>query len=561
MFWLTIVNLAASTVFSCYIYSINKSSLIKGIDSKLQAAAQAVPLLLAADYHDRLAANAPGSQQDYYRAMQLLTDYATKADVFYVYTFLYGDDKKFLTASTSLSDKDLRDYNIPPTFPAQPGWPAEVSRTPNDGIPQLLEPYDAAADYFEVVASQQIKVFENADEFGSWRSYLLPLKTPGGRTYVAGADVETSFIRGELRRSVFNAVLIGLALFIATTAICYGISNVISRDLAGVAAETLKISQFRLNEGNLQSSAIAEVDRLIRSVEDMKVSLRSFGKYVPTALVRELISSGQEARLGGQAAELTVFFSDIADFTSISESMKPLDLVNHIGDYLGELSHIILSEKGTVDKYIGDSIMAFWGAPISQEDHALAGCRTALACQRKLVALCESWQADGKPPLHTRIGICSGPLVVGNMGSENRLNYTVIGDTVNLASRLEGLNKYYGTRIIIGESTYAIVKDHMLTRPIDRVSVKGKSQGTLVYELLDDAATATPEARVFASDFAAALSAYFACQWAAAAEIFSSLQQKYPDDRPTALLLARIREFQANPPPAGWDGVYKMMSK
>ncbi|MDX1530899.1 MAG: adenylate/guanylate cyclase domain-containing protein, partial [Rhodothermales bacterium] len=187
---------------------------------------------------------------------------------------------------------------------------------------------------------------------------------------------------------------------------------------------------------------------------------RAFGQYLSPTVVEELAEHPERVQLGGEGREMTVLFSDIAGFTSISEALTPEALVTLLNDYLDEMTHVIFEHGGTLDKYIGDAIMAFWNAPLAQEDHALRACRAALGMAARLDALRPTWEADGRPAVYARIGVATGRMVVGNFGSAERFDYTVMGDTVNLASRLEGANKLYGTTIMIAESTYEAVKDH-----------------------------------------------------------------------------------------------------
>ena len=216
----------------------------------------------------------------------------------------------------------------------------------------------------------------------------------------------------------------------------------------------------------------------------MKAGLRSFQKYVPADLVRALLASGAEARLGGERKVLTVLFSDIAGFTGLAEKLDPEKLVDILAEYLEVMSQEIAETGGTVDKYIGDAIMAFWGAPRELPDHSVAACVAAMRMQERLLELREHAEQAGAPPLHMRTGIHSGELIVGNIGSESRLSYTAMGDTVNLSSRLEGLNSFYGTAVLISEATFKAAEQEIVARPLERVSVKGRSKGTLVYELL-----------------------------------------------------------------------------
>lgn len=561
MFWLTLVNLAACVAFASHAYVREKALLLDGLDAKLRAAAQALPMLLPANFHE--AAAGPGSvdRATYSRAVQTLTRYARGADVHYIYSFVRDKDgKRWFTASTSLSQRDLDTAKLSLDEVLQPGWQVPDGAAAGQ-IPQFWQPYDAPPGMQEAANSGKPNVYEEPDEFGNWRSYSLPIPLPDGRIVLAGADVDAAFVQKALTSSLLDALGIALVSFLLVSAICWFIAQTIAQEIGAVAEETGRISQFQLDQGTLQRSSIAEVDQLVSAVEDMKSSLRSFGKYVPTALVRELITTGQEAKLGGQEAELTVFFSDIADFTRISEQLRPAELVAHVGDYLGEMSELVLASQGTVDKYIGDAVMAFWGAPTPVPNHPLQACRAALACQHRLGQLQEQWRAAGKPELFTRIGLHTGEMIVGNMGSHNRLNYTVIGDAVNLASRLEGLNKYYGTSILISAATWQRVRDQLLARPVDCVAVKGKRQGLVIYELLAERAEATQQQHALAQAAELAMQAYLARDFVAAADGFAQVLAVQPGDLAAQKLHARCQEFAAAPPPADWDGSYQMASK
>lgn len=282
---------------------------------------------------------------------------------------------------------------------------------------------------------------------------------------------------------------------------------------------------------------------------------------VPADLVRSLLLSGQETRLGGERRTVTIHFSDIANFTAIAETLAPEALVEHLGQYLHALSESILETGGTVDKYIGDAIRAFWGAPERHPAHAVAACTAAVRNQERLAGLRRQWQADGKPLLFTRIGLNTGDVVVGNIGSAARLNYTVMGDAVNLASRLEGLNKYYGTQILISECTYQEAKDAVAARPLDWVSVKGKTSAVLVYELLGLKGGRDQAMEDLVGLYSQALEEYRNRDWARAIRFAGQALAVKADDRPAQLLIERCRVYQASPPEEGWDGVHRMDTK
>jgi len=206
-----------------------------------------------------------------------------------------------------------------------------------------------------------------------------------------------------------------------------------------------------------------------------------FGKYVSATVVDQMMEYPPE--LGGVDKELTVFFSDIRGFTTLSESMTPQELVNHLNIYLTAMTDIIMDYQGTLDKYVGDEVMCFWGAPIPQKDHAILACKCALNQMQVLGELNAKWPKEKR--IDIGIGINSGIMTVGNMGSLGRMNYTLMGDNVNLGARLEGTNKQYLTHIIISENTYGLVKDKVVARELDNIRVKGKNRPVLIYELMD----------------------------------------------------------------------------
>jgi len=262
------------------------------------------------------------------------------------------------------------------------------------------------------------------------------------------------------------------------------ISRSISRPLASLAGEVDRIRRLDLGDGPPLVTLIEEVARIDHSIQNMKKGLRSFKKYVPSEVVVRLMDLQKEAVIEGENRDLTIFFSDIANFTDISERLTPERLVEMLGVYFETTTRILLDQSGTVDKFIGDAIMGFWGAPNPMADHALRACRSALLVQEGLGRLNARWTSEGQEAFPTRIGLNTGPAIVGNIGYEGRMNYTAIGDSVNLASRLEGLNKFYRTRILVSEATFLAAGDGILARKVDRVTVKGKREAVPIFELL-----------------------------------------------------------------------------
>jgi adenylate cyclase len=293
-----------------------------------------------------------------------------------------------------------------------------------------------------------------------------------------------------------------------------------------------------------------------QSLLHMKGSLRSFSYYVPRDLVRAMLESGQEATLQGQRREMTVYFSDIAGMTSMAEMMTPDQLVHLLSRYFDEMTQMIASQGGTVDKFIGDAIMAFWGAPAPTADHAARACEAALRSQRRLAELRAAPDVPGLAKIYARIGIATGDALVGNVGSHERFNYTVMGDTVNLASRLEGLNKLYGTEILISDPTGEALHEGIIARPVGVAQVKGKRQCVEVWEPLCLASEDNPVARELTRLFVEGLAAYLERDFQAAAAQYEAALRLRPEDKPAAVLLERCLELLIAPPPEAWNGVY-----
>ncbi len=288
---------------------------------------------------------------------------------------------------------------------------------------------------------------------------------------------------------------------------------------------------------------------------------RTFETYVSPGVIRLMEKDpGKYFRAGGEMKDLTIMFSDIRSFTTISEGLTPNELVELLNEYLGAMTEILFQHWGTLDKYIGDAIMGFWGSPYPQEDHAMRACAAALRMGERLEELNEKWSAEGKQTLQVGIGLNSGPVNVGNMGSVKRLAWTVMGDHVNLASRLEGKTKDYGVRVIISENTYEQVKEAFVTREIDRIKVKGKTQPISIYELMGFIIDQDRHLELI-NLFASALDAYRRSQWQEATEKFEELLTVYPGDGPSTELLHRCHHFMVEAPEAGWDGVYEMKTK
>ncbi|URA11250.1 adenylate/guanylate cyclase domain-containing protein [Thermospira aquatica] len=287
---------------------------------------------------------------------------------------------------------------------------------------------------------------------------------------------------------------------------------------------------------------------------------QAFSYYLSPVVIKQLLEDPSQLQLGGEQREITAFFSDVEGFTSISEKLSPTEVVSLLNEYLTAATDVLLKYGGTVDKFEGDAIVAFFGAPVTQQDHAYRCAMAALEIQLKLSLLAIEWVERGYPLIKTRIGMNSGPAVVGNMGSSQRMNYTMMGDTVNLASRLEGANKFYGTYTMMSESSYEMVKEHFVCRKLDLIRVKGKTQPIGVYELVERVGKVSAEKEDVLARFQEGFHLYEKKQWGEALRVFRYLWETYQDP-PSATYLERCEEFIKNPPPDDWNGVYVLKSK
>jgi len=281
----------------------------------------------------------------------------------------------------------------------------------------------------------------------------------------------------------------------------------------------------------------------------------AFGKYISKDLLKEIIEHKHKLKLGGQKKEITIFFSDIRSFTTISENLTPEQLVSLLNDYLTEMTQIILKHKGTVDKFIGDAIMAFWNAPVEEKEHAELACKAAIEQIKTLRELEKKWVKEGYPVVKVGCGIHTGEAIIGNMGSEDRFDYTAMGDTINLGSRLEGITKQYYVAIVISESTYNIIKDKFKCRKLDAVKVKGKKKPVTIYELCID------YDEKFVKQYEKALDLYFKKKFKHAITEFKKALKIKKGDVSCNLFIDRCNEYIRSPPPKDWDGAYEMKSK
>ena len=284
-----------------------------------------------------------------------------------------------------------------------------------------------------------------------------------------------------------------------------------------------------------------------------------FGQYIPPALVEEIDASGEEISLEGETREMSVLFSDVRSFTTISEGLDATELTHMMNEFLTPFTGVIQKHRGTIDKYMGDAVMAFWGAPLADEDHARNSLLSAFDMILAVQQLDEPFRDRNWPAIRVGVGIASGEMNVGNMGSEFRIAYTVMGDTVNLGSRLEGLTKQYGVDIIVNERTRELVPDFVF-RELDIVRVKGKTEPAAIFEPLGPSTDISQQTAEMLDTYADALAAYRGKQWDAAVTAFENLRQ-HSDDLLYNVYLDRIERFRQRPPPEDWDGIFEHLSK
>ena len=416
---------------------------------------------------------------------------------------------------------------------------------------------------------------------GSTAPGLLDLKptplaatAPGFEVHLAVID---NILNGDFLAQAPPAVSAGLALagallvvvaviFLPVTAGAGAVAAVVAVILAILAAAYRAgwfLDPWTVGVSLLFAGIGAAVMRYTTEGRDKRFTARAFARYVSPKVVKQILADPSRLALGGERRDVTLFFSDLQGFTSISEGMSPQELVAFLNEYTTLMADIITGPglDGTIDKYIGDSVMAFWGAPLPQPDHARRGLLAALACQERLCPFCDDLAARGGPRLVTRIGLNTGTCVIGNMGSRDRFDYTAIGDTVNQASRLEGINKVYGTLVIASESTWQAAPGAAFGRLLDRVRVKGKAEPVAIYEVMALGGSETAAMRSLATAYAEAFAAYQERLWQRTIELAGVILAEAPGDGPSKVLIERARAFMVEPPPENWDGVWTHKNK
>jgi adenylate cyclase len=379
---------------------------------------------------------------------------------------------------------------------------------------------------------------------------------PETQDWTVGIVVPREFYLGELAGMRMRLLAISLVVMLLLIAAGMLILRSVKHAQEQITRESLKMNAFEFSPAST-SSAFRDVSQVLENLEKAKAAMRAMSKYAPVDLVRRLYREKRDPVLGGELMEISIMFSDIRGFTTFSEQLEPNRLADVLGLYLDALSHIIQRDtRGTIDKYIGDAIMAIWNAPEPVADHPRMACLAALRCREATYTVAKSPEWGGLPVFETRFGLHCANALVGHFGARDRMNYTAIGDAINLSSRLEGLNKQYGTSIIVSENVAERARDDFDFRLLDIVEVKGKTEPITIYELLGSKGCSEKSPQVVTA-YEAAFSAYVAQDFKQALDIL----EEHLSDPPSAVLTARCKTFLQAPPPRDWRGIYISTSK
>lgn len=383
-----------------------------------------------------------------------------------------------------------------------------------------------------------------------------------GRDWDLGIIVPEDDFIGPIARTHETTLLFSFWLLIIGGFLTSALSRELTEPIKGLTVEAEKIKALNF-EGEIGiRSPITEIQRMGETMDSMKKALSAFKKYVPSGIVQGLVSREDEAKIAAQSQEITLMFTDIHGFSSITEKVTPTELMEQLSLYFDEISSIIHKYGGTIDKYIGDSVMAFWGAPDQDPDQARNACSAACEIIAAVDLLNQKWKAEGRNVLLTRVGVNTGMSLIGNFGSSDRFNYTAVGDNVNLASRLESLNKIYLSKIIVSDSTRQYAGDHFIFRPLDLVAVKGRQQSVKIFQLLGtDEDKLAAENRKISMMTEVALERYLARDWREAYNLFQKILEEFKDDYIAEIYMNRCRELNDNPPGSNWDGVFRVQFK
>jgi len=465
--WIVVITeFITISMMGYFVYSFSKKRLREEIENKIKGVSLSVAHLI--DPADHVLLN---KREDEFK-----TQYSKVRDVLKKVKEAYPDVKYIYTMKRHSSGRIIFIVD------------AEAQESENFSYPGDNYSIDAAAlnKAFNENSGAHISEDFIQDKWGIWLSAFAPIiNAKNENVGVVGVDIDAQNVLNE-EQKLFNIIFVTSVIsFLIGLLISLRFAKRLVRPLYKLTQDVNQIQNYNFEDTAKIQTNIYEFKELSRSIVSMRLGLRSFKKYVPAEVVLDLLTNKQEAFLNVEKKEITVMFTDIIDFTTISEKISLDDLLVILSEYFAAVTEVISRNRGTVDKFIGDSIMAFWGAPFDNKNHAYDACRTALEIQLVLHNLNKKLVDRKLPALNTRVGISTGICTVGNIGHKDRFNYTAVGDTVNLASRVELLNKNYSTDILMTESTYNIVKDFYDCIKIDHVPIKGKKEIIDVYQLLN----------------------------------------------------------------------------
>ena len=372
--------------------------------------------------------------------------------------------------------------------------------------------------------------------------------------------------QGALEGLVRRSVLLAVVIVVVAVPFILLVSRQISRPLSAVSAEAHRIAQLDLNSPFFLRSRILEVDRLAHDVRTMKQALSSFAVYSPRQLVRELIDEGVPPVLGGRKRPIAVLFTDIRAFSMISETAEPEGLVSSLSEYFSLASKILETYDGVISKFIGDALMAMWNMPRACDDFVFNACRASLVCRHELNQLARAWEDEGRTPFYTRFGLHAGEALIGNVGAPDRMDYTAIGNTVNIAARMEAMNKEFGTQMLVSQQVMDAVYGRIVGRKVAAVVPKGVATPLAVHQLFGVHPNAAAQARSgdvvadiddvrFCEDWATGVAYYESRRWDKAEEVFRALSAERSKDPISKRYAELAGYFRRNPPGAEWNGV------
>ncbi len=397
------------------------------------------------------------------------------------------------------------------------------------------------------------------------RAELSP-ETPlaeAGFVLLGPVEAEWAFLR-RLRLSILG---VGGLVLLAALVPAFALARGITRPVTGIARAARGIGAGRF-ETRVDVQRSDEVGELGRAFNEMAAGLeererirRTFERYVSREVAEEVLRHPEKAQPAGVRRELTVAFVDLAGFSAWAEASEPEVLVAGLSEYFEVVCEAVLASDGTVNEFLGDGVVAFWGAPLPQPDHALRACRAALRCRAGLGALVERWRREDRPRVDFRIGVHSGELVVGEVGAAERRAYRAVGDAMNVASRVEGAGRSYGTRLLVSDAVVARVGGALLAREVDRVRVVGRREALGLFELVAETSRASEAQREWVASWQQALGLYRAGDFGAAEARLRGFLEQHPDDGPAAVFLERARRYRAEAPEPGWDGVHELREK